>query len=62
MGMLIMKNISELQAFSYDQIVSAVQIFRVMEKHGLNKDDLVSIKKGMEKQMLLSGPKRKNKP
>lgn len=57
-----MKNISELQAFSYDQIVSAVQIFRVMEKHGLNKDDLVSIKKGMEKQMLLSGPKRKNKP
>jgi len=57
-----MKNVSELQAFSYGQIVSAVQIFKIMKKHGLDKDDLVLIKKSMEKQMISSGPKRKNRP
>jgi hypothetical protein len=64
MGVLTtMKYISELQAFTYKQIVSAVQIMNIMERNGLDKDDLITVKKSLEKRMLSSrGSTRKKKP
>jgi len=58
-----MKRIAELDAFSYGQIVSAVQIMRVMKRHGLDADDLMTIKKSMEKRMVSGIAKgRKKRP
>ena len=40
-----MRNINELQAFSHGQITAAIQIIEIMDATGINKNELLSIRK-----------------